>query len=306
MVYDNERQTTQTKTVVSNLTSVVKAIVAPFLDALKHTPKVYTLDAARTFGNMHAQIPEKPTTYDPVNHMMRTTIKETTIHDTTVANLKGPESGPVTADDEAKATVRETLPLQDTTRNLNGRTYRVVMYSPDAVAKTTIKETTEAPANEFGFMNPFNAEGAYNYIEVKIPNTQKQYVSDHEYYGDSKSVSDFRPTSQDADRNAEIDGTREALNIAGGHVPGAGGLYTGLNPDEVNQDTRKAMVDSMAPRATGNVSRVVQTTPAHMNGCDLTRGAPNALNGNQNRLDAALLNSLKTNPYNLNINPIGN
>lgn len=341
-VYDNERQTTQTKTVVSNLTSVVKAIVAPFLDVLRHTPKDYTLDAAREFGNMqaqipskpalidpvdgamrttikettedaahelgfmHAQIPEKPTLYDPVNHIMRTTIKETTIHDTTVANLKGRETGPVNADDEAKRTVRETLPVEDTTRNMNGATYRVVMYSPDAVAKTTVKETTETPASEFGFMNPFNAEGAYNYIEVKIPHTQKEFVSDYEYYGDSKSVNDFRPMSQDADRNAEIDETREHLNIAGGHTPGAGGAYTGLNPDEVNQDTKKALIDSIAPRTTGNVSRVMQTAPIHMSGCELTRGLPSALNGNQDRLDAALLNSLKTNPYNLNVNPIGN
>lgn len=307
MVYDNERQTTETKTVVSNLTTVVKAIVAPFLDILRHTPKDYTLDAARTFGNMHAQIPEKATTYDPVNHMMRTTIKETTIHDTQVANLKGPESGPVNSDDEAKKTTRETLPLEDTTRNLNGRTYRVIMYSPDAVAKTTVKETTETPANEFGFLNPFNAEGAYNYIEVKIPNTQKQFVSDTDHYGISKSMSDFRPASQAADRAAEIDGTREAINIAAGHTPCASGLYTGLNPDDYSQDTKKAVIDSMAARTTGNVGRVMQRTPIHMTGCELTRGSPDKLNNNDGgRLDASMLNALKTNPYNLNVNPIGN
>lgn len=306
-VYDNERQTTETKTVVSNLTSIVKAIVAPFLDILRHTPKDYTLDAARTFGNMHAQIPEKATTYDPVNHMMRTTIKETTIHDTQVANLKGPEAVPVNCEDEAKKTVRETLPVEDTMRNLNGKTYRVIMYSPDAVAKTTVKETTETPASEFGFLNPFNAEGAYNYIEVKIPNTQKQFVSDTDHYGISQSMSDFRPTSQAADRAAEIDGTREAINIAAGHTPGAGGLYTGLDPDEYTQDTRKAVSDSMAARATGNVGRVMQRTPIHMTGCELTRGSPDKLDSSDGgRLDASMLNALKTNPYNLNVNPIGN
>lgn len=304
MVYDNERQTTETKTVVTNLTSMVKAIVAPFLDILRHTPKDYTLDSARVFGNMSAQIPEKPTLYDPVNHMMRTTIKETTIHDTTVANLKGAEAGPVNAEDEARTTVRETLPVEDTTRNMSGRTYRVVMYSPDAVAKKTLKELSEVAANEAGYTTPFNAEGAYSYVEVKMPHTQKEFISDYEYYGGSESKSDFRSMSQDADRNAEIDGTREAINIAAGHTPGAGGLFVATDGTMVNQDAKRAVVDDMAPRATGNVGRVYQNTPIHMNGCELTRGLQPALNDNERRLDPSVLNALKSNPYNLNINPL--
>jgi hypothetical protein len=306
MVYDNERMTTETRTVVSNLTSVVKAIVAPFIDALRHTPKEYTVDAARTYGTMSAQIPSKPTLYDPVNHMMRTTIKETTIHDTQVANLKGPNEGTTHLMDDAKTTTRETMPVEDTTRNISGRTYRVVVYSPDAVAKTTIKETTDGAKNEFGFIGgPVEKmTGAYSHIEVQVPNTQKQFVSDNDHYGTSKSTNDFRPVSDAAERNAEIDGTREALNIASGYTPNAGGLYTGLDPDYVDVDSKKAMVDSLAPRATGNVTRVNQTTAMHMSPCELSRGAPNALNGNEQRLDPGVLASLKSNPYNLNINPI--
>jgi hypothetical protein len=306
VVYDNERMTTQTRTVVSNLTSVVKAIVAPFLDIVRHNTKEYTLDAARTYGSMQAQIPSKPTLYDPVNHMMRTTIKETTIHDTNVSNLKGPNEGTVHMQDDAKTTVRETLPLEDTTRNISGHTYRVVVYSPDAVAKTTVKETTMGSVNEFGFVGgPVEkSEGAYSHIEVQVPNTQKQFVSDNDYYGGSGSQNDFRPVSDAADRNAEIDGTREAMNIAAGHTPNAGGLFTGLEPDAVSLDTKKAMVDSMSSRAMGNVSRINQVSPSHLTGCELTRGNPTRPNENENRLDPGLLSTLKSNPYNLNINPI--
>ena len=304
-VYNNERQQTETRTVVNNVTSVVKAIMAPFLDILRHTPKDYTLDAAREYGNMSAQIPSKPTLYDPVNHMMRTTIKETTIHDTGVANLKGPESGVVQSDDDAKTTIRETMPIIDTTRNMNGRTYRVIMYNPDAVAKTTVKETTENAVNEAGYTAPFNPEGAYTYIEVKMPHTQKQYISDYEYYGSGESKTDFRAPSHEAYDNAEIDGTREAINLAAGHTPGAGGLYTNTDPDNHHQDTRKAMIDSMAPRAAGNISRVYQTTPAALDGCQVTRPAVNdMLTDNSRRLDPALLNALKSNPFNKSINPL--
>lgn len=303
MVYDTERQTTETRTVVTNVTSMVKAIVAPLLDIFRHTPKEYTLDAPRMYGNMSAQIPEKPTLYDPVNHMMRTTIKETLIHDAQVGNLKGPESGTVHAEDEARTTIRETLPVEDTTRNMSGRTYRVVMYSPDAVAKKTMKETTEEAHNKNGYVTPFNAEGAYNYIKVKMPHTQKEFIADYEYYGTSQSKTDFRPTSREAEKNAEIDGTREMMNIAAGHTPCAGGLFTNLDPEKHHQDTRKALVDSIAPRSTGNISRVYQESVMPMAACAQTRGAE-FLNANEERLDPVLLNSLKSNPYNLSINPL--
>jgi len=375
VVYDNERMQTETRTVVSNVTSIVKAIVAPFADILRHNTKEYTVDSARTFGSMQAQIPSKPTlydpvthmmkttvkettedaartfgtltghgkhtahdpdniakttvketteeaarafgamsaqipskatVYDPVNHIMRTTIKETTIHDTEVANLKGGTAGTVHSEDDARTTVRETLPLQDTTRNIAGHTYRVVVYSPEAVAKTTVKETTTGAVNEFGFVGGSitGSEGAYTHIEVQVPNTQKQFISDNDYYGASMSKTDFRPVSDAAERNAEIDGTREMLNIAAGHTPNAGGLFISTDPDNVSVDTKKAEVDRVAPRAMGNVSRITQGSPNHTQKCELSRGMPQYLNGAENRLDPGLLSTLKENPFNLNINPI--
>jgi hypothetical protein len=305
MVYDNERQVTQTRTVISNLTSTVKAVIAPFLDIVRRTPKEYTVDAPRVYGNMHAQIPSKPTTYDPVNHMMRVTIKETTIHDTNVANLKGPEAGTVPNMDSAKPTVRQTMPLEDTTRNVSSHTYRVTVYNADA-AKKTVRETMRNNPSMFGFVGGDITEtvGAYTHIDVQVPNTQKQFVSDYEYEGAAESKTDFRPRDRTAEGNAEIDGTREAMNIAAGHTPNGGGSYESLPPESVDMVTKKLVADSMAARNTGNVTRVMQYGAAPIEHCEVTKPAGPLLNGQENRLDPSVLSALSANPYNLSINPI--
>ena len=51
--------------------------------------KEYTVESERGVGNPSIQIPEKATTYDPDNHIMKTTVKETTIHDSEMTNLSG-------------------------------------------------------------------------------------------------------------------------------------------------------------------------------------------------------------------------
>lgn len=310
LVYDNERMTTQTKTVVSNATSIVKALVAPFTDILKHTPKDYTLDAARPYGNMQAQIPSKPTLYDPVNHMMRTTIKETTIHDTTIMNLSGPEVGRAENPLPAKPTVRETLSVDDavsnTVRNIGKHRYTVVVYNPDAVAKTTHRELLECNPNQVGNTNMVDKVGAYTHITVTAPNTQKQFISDKDHYGTmAGGQTVFRPVSDEAEKNAEIDGTREALNIASGHTPNGAGAFTSLNPELVDMESKKLVSDSMAVRNVQNIGRVMQTSARPMEACELTKGVGPKPNAQAERLDPQLLNGLLSNPYNLNVNPIG-
>lgn len=305
MVYNNERMTTQTRTVVSNLTSTVKAIISPILDVMKPSTKEYTIDAPRVYGSMQAQIPSKPTTYDPVSHVMRTTIKETTIHDTTIANLKGPEQGTVQNQDSAKKTVRETLETHDTVRNMAGHSYRVTVYNVKAVAKKTVRETLPKSGTMYGFIGGDVTErkGAYEHIDVQVPNTQKQFTSDYEYQGTADSKTDFRPRSRDAEDNAEIDGTREALNIAAGYTPNAGGGYESLNPEAVEVDTKKLTQDSMATRTVGNVTRVLQPTAQPVVCCEVTKPAV-PLNALKDRLDPNTLSALRSNPYNLNINPL--
>jgi len=139
MVYNTERELTQTRTVVSNVTSVVKAIVAPIMDVLKYTMKEYTVESARGVGNPSIQIPEKPTLYDPDNHIMKTTVKETTIHDSEMNNLTGHKETYSALQDNAKTTVKETTIHDSEVNNLTGNkeTYSAL----NDIAKTTVKET---------------------------------------------------------------------------------------------------------------------------------------------------------------------
>jgi hypothetical protein len=378
MVFNNSRDVTGTRTVVGQVTSYVKAIVSPLLDVFKHNHKEYTLDAPRifgsvqaqipskattydpvthkmrttvreqlddaprvfgsmsaqipskattydpvthmmrttvreqlddaprVFGSMSAQIPSKATTYDPVNHMMRTTIKEQTIHDTTIANARGRDAPQMETDDEAKTTHRETLPLVDTTVNMSAHTYNVTVYDIDAVAKTTIRQTTPSSSSMYGFMGGKISEstGAYSVIDVNAPLTQKQFVSDFEYQGTSQSKSDFRSMSQEADKNAEIDGTREAINMSAGSTPSAGGNFIGLSKDQIDMEVRRLNSDSITTRETMN-KRSTQLSAMPFDACEMTRAVAKELdNPVAARLDSGVLNSLATNPYNININPI--
>lgn len=307
IVYANERDVTQQRTVVTNLTSIVKAVVAPFMDILKRTPKEYFVDAPRTFGNLQAQIPNKPTTYDPITHAMRTTIKETTIHDTTIMNPKGPDAAPVQSEDDARTTNRQTLESFDTVRNVGSHRYKAFVYDPDVVARTTNRQTTSDNNNQIGYMSGdvTGRRGAYSHIEVQVYNTQKQYVSDNDYIGHAGHGAVEAPRTYDAEYNAEIDGTREMMNIKSGNTPGAGGGYIGLTKDGVDMEVKKLTQDYMAAREEGNITRIYQPTTNPITQCEVTKTPQGAcLVEETNRLDPSLLNSLKQNPYNLSVNPI--
>lgn len=303
-IYDNERQTTQGETILGNLKSTVNAIVSPLLDVFRHTNKEYTIDAPRESGIMKVQIPEKSTTYDPVNHMMRTTIKETLIHDTTINNLRGKDKPTAAFTDQAKQTIRQTLPLKDTTRNIGVTTYKVTSYNTDAV-KTTIRETIPCATDELGFIGGqiTGTQGGYKITDIEVQNTQKQFISDNDYYGVSESATDFRHTSDEMYNNAEIDGTREAINLGTEHIPGAGGKYTSLAPDKVDMEIKKLTSDYMNQRENNNITRVANVVKP-IETCEVTKQAVHFLNANENRLDTSLLSSLKSNPFNININPI--
>jgi hypothetical protein len=137
-IYDNERQETQTRTVVSNLTSTVKAIVSPVLDALKYNIKEYLVDAPRAGGNPKAQIPNKLSIIDPDDNM-KTTTKETLLHDSDTLNLTGAEQSYSALQDEAKTTVKETLLHDSDNLNLAGPDQSYSALQDEA--KTTVKET---------------------------------------------------------------------------------------------------------------------------------------------------------------------
>lgn len=140
MVFENERDVTTTRVHQGNLTTIVKALIAPIEDLFRDTKKEEVIDNPRHFGNMNAQIPEKPTLYDP-NDVARTTIKETTVHETVNGNLKGAEKLTIyDPNDVARTTTKETTIHEYVNGNLRG-SEKLTIYDPNDVARTTIKET---------------------------------------------------------------------------------------------------------------------------------------------------------------------
>ena len=140
IIYDNERNLTQIETPVANFSSVIKAMVSPITDAIKITMKEYFVDNPRQNGNAAPQAPEKSTLYDPITHTMKTTIKETTIHEGNNGNLSGMDETYSALYDTAKTTTKETTIHEGNGGNLSGidETY-AALYD---TAKTTTKETT--------------------------------------------------------------------------------------------------------------------------------------------------------------------
>jgi hypothetical protein len=136
----NERDVTAVRTHTSNVTSIVKAIVAPLEDVLRTTKKENIIGNIRQTGNFKSKNPSKLTVYDP-NDIARTTIKETNIHDTRSGYLKGPNRLTVyDPNNVARTTIRETN--QNNKRNGNiSAPNKLTIYDPNDIARTTIKET---------------------------------------------------------------------------------------------------------------------------------------------------------------------
>ena len=118
-MYQNERDITSTKTREGNVTTLIKSLITPIQDIIKPTQKEYFVENKRDFsGNVNG--PNKLTIYDP-NGVARTTIKETTIHDSTTGNIKVNTSSIVyDPSDVAKTTVREALDNYKNDINLKG------------------------------------------------------------------------------------------------------------------------------------------------------------------------------------------
>ena len=303
MTFENERDVTQTRTVINNVTSMIKAIIAPFTDVLKHGIKEYTVEHPRTFGSVSAQLPEKPTLYDPVNHVMRTTIKETSIHDGVIGNLTRPVPNGYAQDidpDQARKTIKETTGgLVDTIRNVGYHKYKTVVYNPDDIAKRTIREATGVN-NNMGNVggSTERAPGAYTHIPITVYATQKQFISDHDYMGISGSTGDFRPMSEENAQNMIIDATRESIEITE-RMPTPEGAKTNISKDAIDMHSKRQVSESLAPRLTSGmpnhsgsqyvlpISKCNQTKPS-------TRGDTNQPS---NRLDPGLLSAFNSNPY---------
>ena len=140
-IYTNGRDITTTQTYKGNVQSLIKSIIAPIQDVLNITKKEFFLDPTREFGELNVQIPPKITVHDP-NDVARTTIKETTIHDSESLNFKGSIKLTVyDPSDIARTTARQTMLQDSENMNMASHVYKTNVFDPNAVARTTVKET---------------------------------------------------------------------------------------------------------------------------------------------------------------------
>lgn len=140
-IYKNGRDVTTTQTYKGNVQSLIKSIISPIQDVLNITKKEFFLDPTREFGQLNVQIPPKITVHDP-NDVARTTIKETTIHDSESLNFKGSTKLTVyDPADIARTTARQTMIQDSENMNMAAHVYKTNVFDPNAVARTTVKET---------------------------------------------------------------------------------------------------------------------------------------------------------------------
>ena len=283
MVYDTQRNNETHTGVSSMLSTIVKAMAAPIMDAIRPTTREYLVQNAREYGPVQAIVAHKPTVHNP-NDVARTTVKETTIHDARTGNMRSYEkttvydpndvarttiketnihdtrTGPVrplpggyaTAEDEARVTVRETGDEPDRSMNMRGGAFKSTVYDPSDIAKTTVRETTtgEVPLGAVGAAQ--DGDG-YRTTNMYANPTNKQITSDNFYAGqpERENADGYRTTNPQAPiTSKQITSDNEHFGMAGHGEVEAATSYEAIYNAIINADREGTLVRSV-PTASG-------------------------------------------------------
>lgn len=328
----NERDITQKRVVISNLSSEVKKIMIPLQDFMKRTKKENFVGNIRPEGNMKAAMPSKMTIHDP-DDIARTTIKETNIHNEHEGFIKGNQKQTIhEPDDVARTTIKETN-IHNSAPYINMAPQQpkcLRVYDPDDIPNTTIKETN-IHNNHYGFIEAPHGEnpGAYATNNIKMKNTNKQFTSDYSYLGNANAdnetgggrgylssrykakatnkqfLSNYeytgnaghynnRPMSYADKYNARLNPNKEEISV--GRAPTQQGPKVAVGEDTVNIQHKKIESDMINIRDPSE-TRVYQAPP-QMNGCGLTNTKVKlSENIQRQRIDRDLLQAFNNNPY---------
>ena len=269
-------------------------------DIAKTTVKETTIHDVQ-ISNVKGPVEEGYNTYDDV---MKTTVKETTIHDGQISNVKGSvEEGYNTYDDVMKTTVKETVNIQDNLRNIGPTTYQTYVYDPDIVAKTTVKETTITSKNQYGFIGGLlnSLVGGYLNKKVDLNKTNREFTVQEPTRHNVSSIHDHRQANRQSYYEAPQDDTREKILIAAGYTPNPGNMNINLDSSDINMKVDKNVIHTSDY---GNIGRIYEDRePNDFFKQSITKENIQN-NAYEERLDASIMNSLKTNELNIQINPI--
>lgn len=328
----NERDITQKRVVISNLTSEVKKIIIPLQDFMKRTRKENFVGNIRPEGNMKAAMPSKPTIHDPED-IARTTIKETNIHNEHEGFIKGNEKQTIhEPNDVARTTIKETN-IHNSAPYINMAPQQpkcLRVYDPDDIPNTTIKETN-IHNDHYGFIEAPHGSNPGSYItnNIKMKNTNKQFISDYEYVGNANADNETgggrgylssrykakntnrqfltnyeytgnagyyneKPMSYADKYNARLNPNKE--EIAVGRAPTQQGPKIAVGEDQFNIRHKKIESDMINIRDPSE-TRVYQAPP-QSNICGLTNTKPKLPeNVQRQRIDQDLLQAFNNNPY---------
>ena len=328
----NERDITQKRTVIHNLTSEVKKLIIPLQDKAKKTKKENFIGNIRPEGNMKAAMPPKITVKDP-DDIARTTIKETTIHNTHDGFLSGNKKQIVyDPSDVARTTIKETN-IHNNAPYINmapQQPTNLRVYDPDDVPMTTMKETS-IHNDHYGFIENSNLlnPGAYTTSNYRMRNTNKQFTSDYEYKGvangdvetgggrgyltsrykaknthkqflsnhEYKGHAGFhteKPKSYSDMYNARTNPNKEEISV--GRSPTKQGTKVSVGEDLVNVQFKKLETDRINVREPAETA--VYQSPPQTNRCGLTTMKDKLPENTQrNRINTDILSAFNQNPY---------
>ena len=304
----NQRDITGLRTHVTNITNLVKELIAPIQDLIAPTKKqdhIYNArmagniqvgknehlpahdpnDITRTTiketnihnnrtGNMQMQAPSKVTIYDP-NNVARTTIKETNIHNERQGNLNGPVQLTVyDPNDVTRTTIKETNIHDNRTGNLHGHS-KLTAYDPNDVTRTTIKETN-IHDNRTGNLHGHSKLTAYDPNDVTRTTIKETNIHDNRtgnLNGHSKLTA-YDPN----------DVTRTTIKETNIHDNRTGNLHghsklTAYDPNDVTRTTIKET--NIHDNRSGNLAGATQVPTYDPN--DVTRTTIKETNIHDNR-----------------------
>ena len=186
--------------------------------------RVLTSNSARLYGTLQQVNPPKQTTHEPTGSV-RTTLKETTIHDTADGFLAGPITGEARSPDaDARTTGRETLDeLQgargDGRLDGTGVVFKAPVYDPYDVFETTTKETL-TPNAHMGNIGTMEDRGS-QVQQPPLDQTQRALTETERFGGAARTASDgYRVAEVTAvGTNRQIRPETDYRGSAGAQVP---------------------------------------------------------------------------------------
>jgi hypothetical protein len=206
----------------------------------------------------------------------------------------GKKTGKLHPEDVPGTTVRETTIDNDHTGHIESLEGRVGGYeATEYDAKLTQKQFV-SDHDYFGGVNSGTTTDGYKISPAEAPDTQKQFLSDKDYYGTAAALENKKPTSYEDILNATINELKETTLT--GREPTKESVKVASGGDDVNVAVKKIQQDDCSQRDTNNIQRTMAMQRPNLDNCGVTKEKI-TLDSVNERLDINTMTSLKDNPY---------